>query len=394
MSFSNLLLVGASVRAAAFSALRAGLRPWCVDLFADVDLRQRCTVTRLTGRYPEGFWRFLNSGPPGPWLYSGGLENRPRLVQRMAQRRPLWGNAETALARCRDPQYVAAALRSAGLPAPAVTEAAEQSSPARRWLLKPRRSAGGNGIRFWTPKDDSWNKNDVYCQEFIEGQPLSLLFLGDGRTAYLLGGTRQLVGEPWLHAAPFHYCGSIGPLAAGLVQRPSLAALGHVLASQCVLKGLFGVDGVLRDGTFWPVEINPRYSASVEVLEHALGTPMLQWHAHVFTHHRLPDRPVHTADHSRAIGKAILFARADLHFPADGPWLAELRSPKPVQLLPGFADIPAAGERIDKGKPILTFFAAADSLSACEEALRQIAVDLDRWLFGRYTRTGSCEARP
>ena len=32
---NRLLLFGASTRAAAFSALRAGLKPWCVDLFAD-----------------------------------------------------------------------------------------------------------------------------------------------------------------------------------------------------------------------------------------------------------------------------------------------------------------------------------------------------------------------
>ncbi len=33
----HLLIFGASARAAAFSALRAGLQPWCADLFADAD---------------------------------------------------------------------------------------------------------------------------------------------------------------------------------------------------------------------------------------------------------------------------------------------------------------------------------------------------------------------
>jgi predicted ATP-grasp superfamily ATP-dependent carboligase len=383
MSSPNLLIVGASARAAAFSALRAGLRPWCVDLFADCDLQQRCAITRLTGRYPEGLRGFLESDLPGPWMYTGGLENWPRFVQEMAQQRPLWGNAETALSRCRDPKYVAAVLRLAGMPVPAAADKVEKSLARRRWLLKPRRSAGGNGIRFWTPKDDSWDKNEVFCQEFIKGQSLSLLFLGDGRTARLLGVTRQLVGEPWLHAASFHYCGSIGPLGSGLVQRPSLAELGHILASECMLAGLFGVDGVLRDGALWPVEINPRYTASVEVLEYAAGSPLLGWHGHVFTARQLPSLPLSAQSGKRTIGKAILFAQDDLHFPADGPWLTELRSPRPVQELPGFADIPAAGERIEKGKPILTFFSAADSSFACEYALRQIAADLDRWLFKR-----------
>ncbi|MGH7172839.1 MAG: ATP-grasp domain-containing protein [Gemmataceae bacterium] len=377
----NLLLVGASVRAAAFSVLRAGLRPWCVDLFADVDLQQRCSVTRMTERYPEGFQRFLDSDRPGPWMYTGGLENHPRFVRRMARRRPLWGNAEIALSRCRHPEYVSALLGSAGMPTPKLDPALEQFSGPRRWLLKPRRGASGVGIRFGTPGESTRKRRDAYLQEFIEGESLGLLFLGGERKAHLLGVTRQLIGLPWLHAAPFRYCGSIGPLPPSTIQRPSLEELGHLLASECFLAGLFGVDGVLREGTFWPVEINPRYTASVEVLEYATATAMLGWHAHVFTHCRLPPPAAIVAD--RTIGKAILFARDDLHFPADGPWMTELRSPKPVSELPAFADIPAAGEHIEAGKPILTFFAAADSAAACEDALRQIAADLDRWLFQR-----------
>jgi predicted ATP-grasp superfamily ATP-dependent carboligase len=383
MTSSNLLIVGASARAAAFSALRAGLHPWCVDLFADLDLQQRCTVMRLTGRYPQGFRQVIESDVPGPWMYTGGLENWPRLVTQWSQCRPLWGNRDQALYAPRNPEHVASWLRSRAIPAPALHLSGENPPASGCWLLKPRRGAAGNDIRFWTPKEELWDKNDVYCQEFIEGQSLSLLFVGDGRTACLLGVTRQLVGAFWLHAAPFHYCGSIGPLDPGLVQLPSLQELGHLLASGCFLEGLFGVDGVLQEGAFWPVEINPRYTASVEVLEHATRSPMLGWHAHVFTHARLPPLSSPALISERTIGKAILFAREDLHFPADGPWMEELHSPKPVQELPRFADIPAAAERIDAGKPVLTFFAQADSVSACEDALRQIAADLDRWLFER-----------
>ena len=36
----SVVIFGASVRAAAFSALRAGLRPWCADLFADFALKK------------------------------------------------------------------------------------------------------------------------------------------------------------------------------------------------------------------------------------------------------------------------------------------------------------------------------------------------------------------
>jgi predicted ATP-grasp superfamily ATP-dependent carboligase len=352
-----------------------------MDLFADEDLRRRCAVTRLTGDYPRGFRPFIYSDQPGPWMYSGGLENWPRLVKSLARRRVLWGNGARALSRARSPEFLVEVLQRAGMPVPELVPLDRRHSFKGRLLLKPRMGAGGAGIRFWTREIYYRDKPPTYCQEFIEGQAIALLFLAGGQQAQLLGVTRQLVGSPWLHAGPFRYCGTIGPLDPGLVNRPSLEELGQVLASRCFLKGLFGVDGIRRDGTFWPVEVNPRYTASVEVLEQATGWALLALHAQVFEGGQLPPlpRPAVAVDHH--IGKAILFAREDLHFPADGPWMEELHAPTPVQELPAFADIPSAGEPIPAGRPVLTFFARGGSVSACEQALRDIAADLDRWLF-------------
>jgi predicted ATP-grasp superfamily ATP-dependent carboligase len=191
------------------------------------------------------------------------------------------------------------------------------------------------------------------------------------------------VGLSWANAAPFRYCGSVGPEVPGEALRNGLILLGSVLAEHCGLRGLFGVDGVLRDGVFWPVEVNPRYPASAEVLEYATGVQTLTWHGLVFTAGALPQSPPAPAPARCRVGKAVLFASQDLVFPADGPWMAELRSPAPLHETPAFADIPAAGERIAAGRPVLTFFARADWADACEDALRQTARDLDRWLFGR-----------
>src|SRR4051812_48436504 len=102
----RLLIFGASSRAAAFSALRAGLAPCCVDRFADADLRVRCPVRRLDGDYPAGFALVERQLPRGRWMYPGGLENPPPLVREIAARRPLWGNDGPALARCRQPAFL------------------------------------------------------------------------------------------------------------------------------------------------------------------------------------------------------------------------------------------------------------------------------------------------
>src|SRR5947209_6990668 len=101
---TDVLIVGASARAAAFSALRAGMRPWCIDLFADADLQARCPVKALNSdNYPDGFARAMRQGPPGPWLYVGGLENRPALVVKLARERTLWGNDANVLSVVRTP---------------------------------------------------------------------------------------------------------------------------------------------------------------------------------------------------------------------------------------------------------------------------------------------------
>ena len=68
---------------------------------------------------------------------------------------------------------------------------------------------------------------------------------------------------------------------------------------------------------------------------------------------------------------------------ASGPWTARLQNQGSVHELPDYADIPQAGERIEGGSPILTFFARADTLSRCRESLQALARDLDRLLYER-----------
>jgi uncharacterized protein len=366
---STVIILGASARAAAFSALRAGLQPWCVDLFADADLQHRCPVQRLTGRYPQGFLEAMDRAPHAPWFYTGGLENWPNLVGRLSERRPLWGNPPQVLRQVRRPETIYRLLREASLPAPRV-----RSSPPTddrvRWLIKPRRSAGGSGIR---PHDAAAatvpNTRGVYFQQYIEGDPLAAVYRAVDGSARLLGVTQQLVGEPWLHAAPFHYCGSLGPVECNPLLRENLNQLGSILTESCHLQGLFGVDGVLRDRQFWPVEVNPRYTASVEVLEVALGMAALGQQS-----------PTASAGPSSGmtLGKAILFARQPIIFPTIGPWLETLAHPTPLDELPAFADLPFPNTRIEAGRPILTFFASADSPLKCLGRLRVLAAQLDR----------------
>lgn len=402
----NLLIFGASARAAAFSALRAGLQPWCADLFADADLQARCPAMRLpAGSYPHGFLYLDKPELKGPWMFTGGLENHVKVIAKLACNRVLWGNRASAVNLTRDPAFLAGILRSEGLPAPHVRPTGGAMPRSGRWLIKPKRGAGGAGIRFFSIDPECArtgrrgllgtvhvliqdasrvllaDRSSHYLQEFIEGNPLAAVFVGENGHCRCLGATRQLVGVDWLHAKPFQYCGSIGPVALTIELNGRIERLGSALERFGLLRGLFGVDCIIRASAPWPVEVNPRYTASVEVLEYGAGVPAMALHRAAFD----ADAPAPCAKPRAAgmVGKAILFAREALTFPGDGPWMTTLREPGPIDEMPAFADIPHAGESIGGRRPILTFFARAATEDACLAELKAIAADLDRWLFRR-----------
>jgi predicted ATP-grasp superfamily ATP-dependent carboligase len=399
----NILLVGASVRAAAASTMRAGFAPWCIDLFSDADLARACPARRVSlDRYPRGLIEELAFGPAGPWLYGGGLENHPDLLD--VPDRELWGNLAGVVRAVRDPACFADALTKFDVP---------RIKPPffGRCLVKPLRSSGGLDVRFWAPKRAV--PNNCYLQEYAEGLPASAVFVGASGRSRLLGATRQLIGCPWSHAErPFQYAGSIGPLDC---RRESLESLGQTLVDAFGLRGVFGVDFLLAGDRIRPVEVNPRYPASLEILERITQQPLLAHHFAAFgsavnvgcmdAERNAPfargdltpsgefsrrEGPVHCTPHPCTVqsespvvyhGKAILFAANDLVFPAKGPWdqafdfsIDDLNVP--------FADLPAPGQQFPRGAPILTFFAKAKSSADCEAALVKMAGDLDRAVGG------------
>jgi predicted ATP-grasp superfamily ATP-dependent carboligase len=373
---SYLLLLGASVRAAAQSARRARLIPWGADLFCDMDLKTLGAFQSVAD-YPNEFFSIAKQGPPGPWLYTGALENWPRLVDAIAGIRPLWGNTAAVLRRVRSPMILHRKLTAAGIPCPGVRLLAPDGG---RWLIKPRRGGGGREIDFWRPSVSTVHSpRQHFFQEYIEGEPCAAIFLAHENHAALLGVTRQLVGQDWLNAGAFQYCGSIGPLVLDADQQRAFERLGNALAAGFRLRGLFGVDCVLRDGLPVAVEVNPRYTASVEVLELATGSAFLQSQQRVFEDATGP--LASAASRAGMVAKAILFAKKPLLVPGDGPWRKCTLPPDDPWTMPAFADIPPAGQSIRERQPILTFFTRADSPAACLAQLQHIARDLDRWLY-------------
>jgi predicted ATP-grasp superfamily ATP-dependent carboligase len=370
---SSVILLGASTRAAALSARRAGWTPWCADLFADADLERIATVCKVPAeRYPYGLLDALADAPDGPVIYTGGLENWPGLIARIS--RPLWGNPPEALRVTRSPERWTEYVRAYRVACPSIAIAPQ---PSGRWLLKPRRSSGGFGIHAYDGQ--SFRVRTHFLQEQIDGESCSAVFLGTGPlSALLFGVSRQLVGVSWLNATGYQYCGNIGPLPLDADQRARWQYLGAVL-NGIPLRGLFGVDAIVRDGVPWLVEINPRCTASIELFERSYGQALLPLHRAAFVGAPLPVFAMPPPP--MVWGKAILYARQTFALPAHGPWLAALEPNVDVDTVE-YADIPHAGETIEQGRPVLTLFASAATPAACEQKLQEKAEALARRLWG------------
>ena len=357
-------------------------------MFGDVDLQRIATTTRIRP-YPEGFLDWMRTVEPPGWMYTGALENYPELVDQMAWIAPLLGNPGDVLARVRSPWELSNALRGAGLLFPETRESPGGLPPDGTWLVKTYNGASGSGVRVFGGKD---NATEPVCyQKRIDGAPCAAVYVATEGEAQLLGVTRQIIGEPWLRAHGFQYAGSIGlwPVSAAVIA--TLERLGNVLSEQFELTGLFGVDFMLDGEQVWTVEVNPRYTASVEIVERSTGVRAIAAHVAAcggasgeIERVGTLSPPVGAEDgparfEANYHGKATLCATRDVIISqefADYSITESLRKPWPM-----LADVSGAGTPIENGRPVLTMFASGTNVAEVEQRLRERVVEVENRLY-------------
>jgi len=372
-------VVGASARAAMHSIARAGYRGWAVDLFADRDLKRLAPCELCPWeKFPAALPALIERFPHGPILYTGGLENHPEIIAQLADKRPLLGNSANVLNHVRNPFFVHS-LPTKGMHFPQLIPPGDSAPNAGRWLRKPLRSSSGHGIRLANANEPA--SRDHYFQEFVEGTSMSALFVSDGRepnSTVTLGVTEQLIGVEWLHAGGFAYCGNIGPIELPRPVEASLFINGKMIGNATALGGLWGMDFILHENAISPVELNPRYTAAIEVLELGAKFSSLMSHYNCFTSENALAKMKWTRRFTAPIGKAIYYAPHRIVFPSTGPWDGDLAEPFDPWRVPSFADIPEPDAVIESGSPVLTIFARSDTAMDCRKKLQARAAELDR----------------
>ena len=373
MIVRSVLIVGISARAAADSAARAGFAVTAIDAFGDLDQHrsvrglslQRDFAAPVSAQAMAEAARTIDCDAVA---YLSNFENHPAAVEMLAAGRTLWGNGPSVLKRVRDPILLARTLRTRGCATPEVHEQAADGRSGS-WLVKPLASGGGHRVRPWRPGAPL--PRGSYGQKLVDGTAGSVVFVAAGGRAVPLGVSRQLVGEDAFGASGYRYCGSIlagggdAQFARGEALATSSCALARTVAEEFALVGVNGIDFVAREGVAYAIEVNPRWTASMELVERAYGLSVFGAHAAACEARVLPEfdlmgegRP------ASAVGKAVVFARRDVTVGDTRVWLEDDDAGAG-----GVRDVPHPGERIPAGRPICSVFAAGVDAAECHAAL-------------------------
>jgi uncharacterized protein len=370
----TLLIAGLSTRAIAESAVRSGGQVITLDYFGDRDQRVLVENVSLMRDFQIGFSAeaLLTASQTLVYdelVYIANLENYPGIVEAMTGRRVLCGNPPAVLREVRDWRALRRWAAENDIPVPTTLLPGEEfhADPTRRWLVKPARSGGGHGIHFWAGERLS---EGTILQEHLTGRPASVAFVADGRRCVLLGITEQLIGETHLGAQAFRWCGNILPLATPAEKHSvlirSVTAMAAGLTQRFHLCGLNGIDLIVSDqGQPFLLEINPRYTASMELIEQAHG-------GNLFSLHRegclgnLPELPAIEWT-GPFWGKGIVTTRRAVTIPVTDAWYER-----------GRRDIPYTGERIAAGHPVCTVLVQGPDRDACWRELTAAADAVSR----------------
>jgi predicted ATP-grasp superfamily ATP-dependent carboligase len=207
-----------------------------------------------------------------PMIWTGGLENEPEILESIARQRRVCGVSPEFVRKVRNPEDLDELVRDTGLQRPARRSLRDVANQPERekWLLKPRKSGGGLGIRRLAPGEslDGVAESSAWAEQFVSGANASVLVWGDGRgQAQVIGTSLLLSGVSELGAEGFQYCGNIGPIQHPGAMHLDVEKAVKTLASRTFFGGMIGLDLVVNSETAFLLEVNPRLTASYWLYE-------------------------------------------------------------------------------------------------------------------------------
>ncbi len=386
----HIVIIGASGRFLAASALAARCPVFVIDLFSDADTRQICcdssrfspigsaavgtlkiNCLQHFARAPElsireKFQPFRKTKDASDRLiiFSGGSENVPRLFEpQLLDNCVVAGPSKSSIQSLLCLKTIQRSCDRNGINYPRTVSMADQPiSLTTKWLRKLTRSGGGLQTALWAPTTPVEFGSGGYLQEMIAGQTISGCYVAarcDGKTeTQLLGTTIQ---HTPCNDEDFRYHGSIGPVDLPRDIAQEISRIGQCIADSFQLLGVFGIDFILWGDKLLLIDINPRVTASAELIEryYRMSIPtftVIESHLDACLRNRLPSRVGQFGEtvHSKQI----------VYWVSNIPLLVDSELSDYLHAQPHVTDIPVIGSEILPNHPLVTVHARAKDVAS------------------------------
>jgi uncharacterized protein len=336
----KLIIAAACARGYAQAAVVSGYEVITLDAFADADLK---CIAKQAYKIKMHDWRTdvedfkqvfsdLDLSEVEGFLYGSLFDATPELLDWVAERVQVIGNTPEVLKKAKAFSFFDL-LDELQIQYPDV----RLDAPAKplNWLAKQIGGSGGMHVR-----PVLHNVSADYFQQEVAGEPVSMLFVADGKEMQTIGFNRQLVAPtPQL---PYRFAGAVGGVKLPDAVEKVFFEAARKLTTALGLRGICSLDAVLDGEMLSILELNPRLSASFELYPN-LMTAHVQGCAG-----NLTQLPVFATSKAQL----ILYADDALELPLDFAW-------------PAWAiDIPTADQAsksivIEKNAPICSVRAEA-----------------------------------
>ena len=361
-----MLIAAISSRPFVKAAVSAGYAVVALDVFADADTQLAAEQVYKIDYANNGFdaKQFeatldqIDTRDMQGFAYGSGFEAQPDLLERIAQRLPLIGNAPEVVRKLKDSPYFFGVLDGLAIPHPEVSFSILAN--AEGWICKEEGGSGGAHVH--NASANQTLPKGQYYQRVIDGTPISMLFAANGNEIKVIGFNQQWAAP--IAGKPYRYGGIVGNANLPLAIKQSLHEAATKITMAFGLRGLNSLDVIWQGDQYWVLEINPRLSSTLDLYQ-SKETDLFALHVQAVSGDlsRFPVIP------SRSKARNVLYAVKSVVIPEGLVW------PDWV------ADIPMVLTEIPQYQPICTVLADADTAVEAQALVLERLVQLSDLLF-------------
>lgn len=262
----KILVIAKSARMLTRFLSDLGYRVVAIDCFGDTDTRQMaqdfCLVENLgLEQVRRALVELKSRHALSAVIYGSGFESDSGSLHSLQTELPVWGNSPTCFDEIQDKARFFRCLDELRIDYPPVAFVRPDQGGGQ-WLQKPLRGEGGLGIRRFNADVDS-GQQGVYWQRYIEGEPLSVLFVAVADKVEIIGYQQQL--KIAKSGQEFLFVGVISKPDFPVALNRQIEQWVIELSRRFGLRGLNGLDFIHDHGHCYVLEINARPPASLQL---------------------------------------------------------------------------------------------------------------------------------